>query len=252
MSKLRLKHHLVSTRVDPKPLSTKYVCKPVNICVSHEKNLQLRQWRGWTWVHRCPGSGCSLPQWSIIHLTNWRLGQIYEFSKLNQNKACSDLQKVTQLYWIFVSILWPKIKWVTIRDRFRNLPVDSWQLWVSVLGQRAQVGFPFPEHRLSAQGPEVPVGKLVPCNQHSAAHGPRNRFRRTTLAPPQHTGSTLKLTEVRERSAESARKWTHPLAIRTPVTWVVTQITNLAWLSSLSPFPAQQQRSLFFTNLFFI
>lgn len=112
-----------------------------------------------------PQVPCSLPQWSIIHLTNWRPGQIYEFPKLNQNRACSDLQKVTQLYWIFVSIPLPKIKWVRIQGRFRNLPVYSWQLWVSVWKQRAQ-GMNFPSLNIDAlhTGSRGACSKPVSCH----------------------------------------------------------------------------------------
>lgn len=94
-------------------------------------------WGRW----REKGLACQLWLQSLLintaSLTNWKLGQIYEFSKLNQNGACSDLQKVTQPDWIFVSIPWPKIKWVNSQDRFRNGPVYPWKLWVSVWVQIA-------------------------------------------------------------------------------------------------------------------
>lgn len=259
VSKLRLKHHLVSIILQG---LTQNLCpwrgenmlaNPWTQVWATRKTCSSGIWRERMWAHRDPDSGCSLSQWSIIHLTNWRLGQIYEFSKLNQNEAWSDLQKVTQLYWIFVSILWPKIKWVTIQDRFRNLPVDFWQLWVSVWGQRAYCGFSFPDHRLSAQGPEVPAQKPVSCHQHSIAHRTRSRFGRKPLAPPQHIGSHWSSQKWGHRSTET-RKWTHPLATKTSVTWVVARTTNLACLSSLSPFPAQPflHKLLFHLNRVFI
>lgn len=111
-----------------------------------------------------------------------------EFSKLNQNRACSDLQKVTQLYWIFVSIPLPKIKWVTIQGRFRSLPVYSWQLWVSVWKQRVQ-GMNFPSLNIDAlhTGSRGACSKPVSCHQHSAAQVSRSKCGRTLLAPPQCT-----------------------------------------------------------------
>lgn len=111
------------------------------------------------------GSGCSLSPWSTVPLTSQRLDQIYEFSTLHQNGACSDLQKVTQPYWVCVNIPWPKIKWVKIQDRFRNVPIYSWKLRVSVWMQRAQrLHFPSLNTDALAQGHEVAYSEPASCH----------------------------------------------------------------------------------------
>lgn len=64
-----------------------------------------------------------------------------------------------------VNIPWPKIKWVKIQDRFRNVPIYSWKLRVSVWMQRAQrLHFPSLNTDALAQGHEVAYSEPASCH----------------------------------------------------------------------------------------
>lgn len=139
------------------------------------------------WAHLPLGLARIFPN-GALSLTNWRLGQIDEYSKLNQNGDYSDLQKVTQPYWIFVNIPWPKIKWENIQDRFRSVPVYSWKLWVPVWVQRRQEWILLSwAQTLSAQGPEVPPQQRASCHGHSASCVTRRKHGSTLFVPPHCT-----------------------------------------------------------------